>query len=68
MNLAISVISFILLIAQIFYIRNWIKRRKKYNKTGKIELTDLSSISKIGAVTLMLLIVTIFFSLKYLSE
>jgi hypothetical protein len=68
MDLAISIVSFILLIVQILYIRNWTHRRRKYNESGKIEMTDISSITKIGAVTLMLLFVTIYFSLKYLSN
>ena len=68
MSLIYSIISLVLLILQLFYIRYWIKRRKKYNNSGSVEMTDTSSIVKIAAVTIMLFMTTAYFFLKFLDE
>ncbi len=68
MSLTISIISFIIMILQIFYFRYWIKRRIKYNKSKKVEWADLSSIVKIVAVFLLFLMLTIFYLLKFLDD
>ncbi len=68
MSLIYSIISLVLFILQLLYIRYWIKRRKKYNSSGSVEMTDTSSIVKIAAVTIMLLMTTIYFFLKFLDE
>ena len=66
-NLIIAILSFCFFILQIFYLIYWRNRRKKFNKSGKVELSDTSSIVKMIAVLVALLISSIFFFLKFLN-
>lgn len=66
-NLIIAILSFSFFILQIFYMIYWKNRRKKFNKSGKVELSDTSSIVKMVSVLVALLISSIFFFLKFLN-
>lgn len=66
-NLILAILSFAFFGLQVFYLLYWKKRREKYNKSGKVELTDTSSIVKMFAVLIALLIGSIFFFWKFLS-
>jgi len=64
-NLIIAILSFSFFILQILYLIYWSNRREKFNKSGKVELSDTSSIVKMIAVLVALLISSIFFFLKF---
>jgi uncharacterized membrane protein YidH (DUF202 family) len=65
-TLLISIASFIVLVLQVLHLISWIKRKKSNNK-GKLLASDFQSKIRIIGVILMIFIVFLYSTLKYLD-
>ncbi|SDX31504.1 hypothetical protein SAMN05216556_12438 [Aequorivita viscosa] len=65
-TLLISIVSLIALVLQVLHLINWIKRKKNNNK-GKLLASNFQSIIRIIGVLLMIFIIFLYSTFKYLN-
>jgi hypothetical protein len=67
-NLLISLSGLLFTLFQIYYLKNWLRKKRERYKSKTIGASDVTPLTQIVAVIILGLVVTVFFFLKFLDE